>query len=568
MAWLVIQVLETIFPIFGLPEEYVRWVVVALAILLIPALALAWVFEWSPSGIETQDRLDRRGVEPRRETGKLDRAVIVVLALAVLYFAVDKFILQSIDLDIGSPRSVAILPFSDLTATGEFGYLGDGLAEEVLNTLSRNSQLRVAARTSSFSFRSQSISAGEISEALRVSHILEGSVRNIDDRLRISVQLIAGRDGYNVWSNVYDRKITEVFEVAREIQTGIEDALGVSDTKAESSIRPPDPEAYVLALRASYLSKDSSVESRQQAVKLFLEALQIEPRFAFAWTNLAVTYGNQVIAGDIEFNEGYRKARDAALEAVSGNPSYANGYMALAFIQRYFEGNLAGAQSSIQRALDEDPTNNNVLDEASIFLLNTGRIEESIRIQEFLVDRSPVDPISIWNLALRYRYGDRLADSEQAYRRALSLNPDRSGIHYAIGETLLLMGRFEDALDSFEREEDQAYLLKGRSLANYALGRIELADAALDELIETFGDRWPSEVVHVLAYRGEIDEAFEWLEKEYETYGPGGWGEWQLQRLYDNLQGDPRWDAFLVKTGTSPEQLAGYSLTITSDIYK
>ena len=150
----------------------------------------------------------------------------------------------------------------------------------------------------------------------------------------------------------------------------------------------------------------------------------------------------------------------------------------------------------------------------------------------------------------------------------LQLNPNKGDFSYNLGETLFLMGRFDEALELFEAEEDESYRLKGMALVYFALGNHELADETLNELVESFGDQWPSEIVHVYAYRGELDEAFAWLDSEYEKYGAGGWGEWQLQRLYDNLHDDPRWQAFLTRTGTAPEQLSGFNLDIPVRMYQ
>ena len=568
MAWLLIQVLETVFPFFAMPAAYVRWVIIALVILFLPVMALSWAFEWSLSGVESQEDIDRGAVGPRRDTRGFDRVVITLLSLALVYFAVDKFLLPSIDVGVREPPSIAVMPFVDMTAAQDQAFFGDGLAEDLMNMLARNPALRVVARTSSFRFRDTDLPIEDIAQQLGVSHILEGSIRNVGSRARISVQLISGRDGYNVWSDAFDRNIQEIFAVRNAIQASVESALEVSDTAKSSSDAPPDAEAYVIALRAGYLARDSTKESRTQAVELYMQALEIDPSYALAWSNLATTYSNQALAGDIAWEDGYRKSRSAALQSIAVDQRHAPGYKALAFVEQNFEGDMPAAIANMQRALSEAPARIAILSDAAIMLLNIGQIEDSIRIQEYVVERSPVSVIATWNLALRYRYVDRLAESEHVYRRVRELSPDKSDIDYNLGETLFLMGRYGEALELFTAEKDEAYRLKGMALAYFAIGERDLADEALTELIERFGDQWPSEVVHVYASRGELEEAFTWLEKEYETYGPGGWGEWQLQRLYDNLREDPRWQVFLKKTGTAPEQLSVLSLNIPVRIYE
>lgn len=564
MSWLIVQVLETVLPIFELPSVYIRWSITALAILSIPVLAFSWAFGWSVTGIASQSDLDRGTAEPRPDSRRLDRVVIALLSLAVLVFAVDKFLLSTYSGGQDLNRSVAVLPFVDLTETQEAAYFGDGLAEDLLNLLARNTQLKVAARRSSFSFRDSDIPVADISKALGVAYVLEGSVRGLGDRIQVSAQLVSAADGFNIWSNTFDRDVQNVFSVKEEILDAVVTALDAgAPPEAE---RPLSAEAYVLFLKANYLARDNTVESKQLAVKTYLEALDHDPNFAEAWGNLATVYLNQTSSGDIDNAEGYRKARDAALKSVESDPRYAGGYKMMSAISRYFEGDMPAAVMHMQRALDEDPTNYAIIAEARLLLLNIGQLEDAVRASEYLTERSPVNLIAWVNMALHYRYVDRLEDSENAYRRVLELNPEMTEMNYHRGETLLLMGRFEEALALFDAEADDAYRLKGRALALFALGETDAADEALNELIERFGEQWPSEVVHVLAYRGEINQAFEWLEKEFDTYGPGGWGEWQLQRLYDNLRDDPRWNAFLARTGTAPEQLAALDLKMPTGL--
>jgi len=565
-AWLIVQVLETVLPVFDVSTNTIRWVIVALAILLLPVLAFAWIFEWSASGLETQTDIDRGLARARPETRRFDRAIIIVLSVAVLFFAVERFLLPGLGMGAGGAASVAVLPFSDQSPDGSRAYLADGLAEEVLNILGKNPRLRVAARTSSFSFRNARVPVGDIAQMLNVSHVLEGSIRPVDQRIRISVRLVSAADGFNVWSQVFDIDTDDLFSVTRNIRQAVERALGVPSTPAAANDRVPHPDAYGIALRAGYLSRENTTESRQQAVEAFKEALAIDPDMGEVWSNLSTTYANQAIAGDIGFNDGYRLARDAAVQAIEAAPGSGAGYKALSFVQRYFEGEMSAAVSNLEMALQREPFETSIHGEAVVMLLNIGQLDDAVHLQERIQSLSPLDHTDAWNLALHYRYVDRLEDSERMYRRVEELQPNRSNLEYNLGETLLLQGRYAEALERFQAESDEAYRLKGTALALYSLGRNAESDRALAEMIEKFGERWPSEVVHVHAWRGEIDEAFVWLDREFETYGPGGWGEWQLQRLYDNLRNDPRWTAFLRRTGTAPEQLAALQLQLPPNL--
>jgi len=566
-AWLVVQVVETVLPVFGLPDVYIRWVVIGLAILFLPVLALSWSFEWSESGLERQSEIDSDNARRGPASRTFDRIVIAVLAFAVLFFAADKFLFPSMRGGLAGPTSIAVLPFADLTPTQDRAYFADGFAEELLDALSRNRALRVAARTSSFSFRGQDLPIGEIAARLGVAYILEGSVRSAGERAELSVRLVSAAEGFNVWSAAFDREMNEIHAIKTDVVEQIEQALSVEDSAGADSGRVPDPRAFVLFLQGNYLARDNSPASRESAVETYRRALEIDPDFAEAWANLSATYFNQAVGGQVEWNRAYRLARDAALRAVAADERSSPGYKQLSDVARMFEGDLEAAFANMQRAIDLDPTNPHIISGAAVALLTAGKLDRSIILQEFLVDRSPMDAIAAFNLGLAYRYADRLEESLASFERVRDLSPGWDSIDYQVGETLLLMGRAEDALEHFTAEPDEAYRLKGLALAYAALGDEEASDRALDGLVEGYGERWPSEVAHVYAWRGERDEAFAWLEKELEAYGPGGWGEWQLQRLYDKLRDDPRWEALLRRTGTAPAQLADLTLDLPEDVY-
>lgn len=197
-----------------------------------------------------------------------------------------------------------------------------------------------------------------------------------------------------------------------------------------------------------------------------------------------------------------------------------------------------------------------------MLLIHLGRLDDAIAVQEYSAERSPVDPIAYFNLGLAYKYADRLVDAERSFCKVVQLSPDYATAHYQLGLTLLLADRIDEALELFRDSTDGYNHHKGLALACHALGRHEESDAALGRLVDGWGDTWPSLVVHVHAYRGEIDEAFAWLEKEYEKFGPAGWGEWKYQRLFDNLRDDLRWAAFLERVGVSYAQLAKYRLDV------
>ena len=259
-AWLLVQVLETLMPIFRIDEAIVRWIVIALAIGFVPTLALSWAFEWSHAGLRSQEAIDADPDATQASGRTADRIIIVVLAIAVLFFAADRFLFQT-EGQTGGDASIAVLPFDDMSATQDQAWFADGLAEELLNLLAKNPALKVAARTSSFSFRDSGLKVGEIAEQLDVAHILEGSVRRSGNRIRVTAQLIDARDGYHIWSESYDASFDDIFTVQDQISTQITDALEATVLGAPARSITTSPEAYELYLQARHIAIQGSPDS-------------------------------------------------------------------------------------------------------------------------------------------------------------------------------------------------------------------------------------------------------------------------------------------------------------------
>lgn len=558
-SWLLVQILETILPIYDIDAAVIRWVVLALATGFVPALALSWAFEWSPGHLRSQAEIDRAPASeaaPAKRTA--DRAIICVLSIALLLFAADRFLLS----ERPTLRSIAVLPFEDLTAAQDQTYFADGLAEELLNLLGRNASLRVAARTSSFSFRDVGLPIGEIAARLGVEHVVEGSVRRDGDRVRVTVQLIEAESGFHVWSQSYDEAFSSIFSIQDRISVQIANALQASVLGEPPRARTTDPHAYALFLQGNYLASRGSQRDRLEAVELYRQVLATDPEYAPAWSQLASVYVNRAADGSMDHDEGYRLAREAALRSVSIDPAHAHGYDQLAWVAFWYQANIGAAVEYARKALEVAPHEATELGSVGVLLQSLGQIEEAIALHEYNVVRSPVDPTAVYNMSLAYKYAGRLEDAERGLRRVLQLSPEYAAARYHLGETLLLLERAQEAIDVWNTETDDAYRLKGLALAYHSLGDASRAEAALNELVAGWGAQWPSEIAHVHAWRGERDDAFEWLERDFRLVGAGGWGEWRLQPLFDNLRGDPRWQAFLERVGVGDAQLARYELDV------
>jgi TolB-like protein len=291
-AWLLTQVASTVLPMFGAPEWWPRSVVILLAIGFIPALIFSWVFEVTPEGLKRDEDVPPEQSIAPQNARRMDRMIIAVLLLALGYFVFDKFVLEprqqrslSQELLATDAKSIAVLPFVNMSSDKEQEYFSDGLSEELLNQLAQIPQLRVIARTSSFSFKGKELDVSTIAKALNVAHVLEGSVRRSANTLRVTAQLIRASDSSHLWSQTYDRDRTDIFKVQDEIAADVVAALKVKLLPTQELPKAPrtnNPEAYQQYLQGRYYLNRFSIADFEKA-RVFLErASELDPEFPLA----------------------------------------------------------------------------------------------------------------------------------------------------------------------------------------------------------------------------------------------------------------------------------------------
>jgi adenylate cyclase len=300
VAWLLIQVAQAVFPAFGLGATTVRVVIVVLAIGLLPVLVFAWAFEITPEGLKRESEVDRnQSITP--QTGKkLDRLIMVILALALGYFAVDKFVLapkreqaateaaraegrtESVVKSYGE-KSIAVLPFIDMSAKKDQEYFSDGISEELLNLLAKIPELRVISRSSAFSYKGKDVKLAQVAQELNVAHILEGSVRKAGNKVRITAQLIDARSDTHLWSETYDRPLDDIFAVQDEIAAMVVAQLKVKLLGGTPKAKSTDPAAYALYLQGRQSNRQNTAEGYRRSIQLYKQALAIDPAYDAAW---------------------------------------------------------------------------------------------------------------------------------------------------------------------------------------------------------------------------------------------------------------------------------------------
>ncbi len=459
-------------------------------------------------------------------------------------------------------NSIAVLPFADMSPDKDHEYFCDGISEELLNMFSKLPELRVAARTSSFSFKGKEVAIPEIARQLNVAHILEGSVRKAGDRVRITAQLIHADDGYHLWSDTYDRTLDDIFAIQDDIAADVVAQLKVRLLGEALQVRETDPRAYALYLQARHLDDMATPENYEKAIELFKQALAIDPEYPPAWGGLSRAYVNQAQFGLRPVDEGFEMAREADQKALAIDPDFATAHAGLGWIATFHDGDLAAAARHYERALRLEPRNIRVIANASALLSHLGRSGERIALLEYAVVRDPVNPTSHWNLGHTYLRTGRWNDAIESFRTTLTLSPGRAAVHSALGQALMQKGDPRAALEAIQLESFEAYRLIRLAMVYHDLEQESESDAALAELIEKYEKDAAYNVAYVLAYRNEADRAFEWLDKAVE-YNDPGLSEIATENLFANLYNDPRWLPFLESIGRSPGQLAAIEFSVT-----
>ena len=563
-AWVLLQVGELLVGLLALPPWTNKLLFAALLLGFVPALIFSWVYELTPEGLKREHEIERNASVTAETARKLDLIVVGLLVVAIVVVAVERFMPRTApipavtDAAPGAPpaekpgqaaaKSIAVLPFADMSAGKDQEYFADGLSEELLNLLAKLPELRVAARTSAFKFKGERIDVQEVARKLNVAHILEGSVRKSGNKVRITAQLIKAADGYHLWSETYDRTLDDIFVVQDDIAGEVVKALKLTllGPTSVTRSRPVDPEAYNLALQGRFFFDRRSRKDLERAVEYFRRSFERDPGYAPAWAGLSEAYARQADNGFVPVADGYRRAREAAEKALALDPQLVDAHLAMGWIQTTYDWDWAAADASFRKALDLEPGSAQTLRSAGIQAMTLGRWNEAIDLANKTIERDPLRPNYYNNLGLALLAVNRDAEAEAAFRKALELDPDGAFRHRMLGLALLLKGKTGAALQEMEQETDETWRLSALPLAFHALGRRSESDAALAALKSKHAGEMAYQIAEVHAFRGEADLAFEWLERAYDQRD-GGLTDIKGDRFVRGLAGDPRYKALLRK---------------------
>ena len=560
-AWLTIQVVDVMFPALNVPE----WVVSAVAVLLLIgfpfALIFAWAFEMTPEGIKLEKDVDRsQSITP--QTGKkLNSLTMLVLVAAVGFLLVDKFVLQpdnrseAEEQALGEIRpSIAVLPFVNMSDDKANEYFSDGLAEELLNVLSKIPQLHVAGRTSSFQFKGTNEDLRLIGQKLNVANVLEGSVRQSGAHLRITAQLIDTENGYHLWSNTYDREITDIFAIQDEIAANVVDALRVTLLGEETTVDhgTDNLEAYNLFLQSRYFWDQTTAEGYGKAEEALRQAIALDPGYARAYARLAnvhqLTISGFTGDGVDDFVAGFEVVHEYADKALDLNPTLADALVSKGLAASAGNWDYDSADQYFSKALESVPNHIDALSSVAFLRLFKSRIDEAITLFSRVLELDPLSISAHRDLGDAYVAAQRFDDALTIYRKALRLHPDTARVHGRIAIIFLSRGEFEAAAEEIRQEpvawarDMLAIMLNSRGQDSEAF---QLAAKAYEE---QYGVSNSYQLAEMYGYVGDVENTFKWLQMCDEVHDPGL--PWlQVSLFLDAARSDPRWPAIVELAG-------------------
>jgi TolB-like protein/Flp pilus assembly protein TadD len=475
-------------------------------------------------------------------------AIIVAAAIAGRHFLVARNTANAPSKD----TSIAVLPFADMSPARDQEYFSDGLAEQLINDLAKVSGLKVVGRTSAFQFRDKNQDLRDVGRKLGVANVLEGTVSREGNHVRITAELIKTDDGFQLWSQTYDRETKDIFAVQDEIALRATEALqlkllGGNGQPVASNARSANPEAYQAYLQANYFfGQGTGKEEIGKALAYTDTAIKLDERYAPAWALRASVENTIAEVGLTDVTGGFRKARDDAERAIALDPASAPGYLALARTLIYYDWDWDTADTCLTKAAALAPGSAEVFRMRSYLSWVLGDLKQAATLYQQAVALDPLRANSHLGLGYLLYMAARYDEAQAALEKTLELNPQAAFAHANLGKILIAEGKPQQALAEIEKEPNDWEKLTDQALVYHALGREQDSNGALTKLIAKHATDSAYQIAGVYAYRRESDKSFEWLERAYEQRD-AGLPEIKADPLLKNLRHDPRYTELLNK---------------------
>jgi len=549
-GWVLLQIADILFGLLDVPGWGLR-LVLGLLLLGFPLVVIfSWVYEMTPEGLKRESEIVRDNSITPQTGRKIDRLIIAGLIVVVLVLLADRLLLtsssrsepQQAESENSQPepasvppenptvdvekKSIAVLPFVNMSGDEENEYFSDGLTEELLNLLAKVDDLRVSSRTSSFAFKGKDTKLPSVAKELKVAHILEGSVRKSGMQVRITAQLIDVETDSHLWSETYDRKLDDIFAIQDEIAKAVVEALKVrlfapGENVAEGK-REQNTDAYLSYLRGRHLyelgKQTSDVDFIRQAMAMYESALETDPDYALAFAGLSDAYARLSIEAELSMQEGYELSREMAEKALAIDPDLVEALLALADIQMEYDWDMEAAEASYLRALAVRPSDAEGLRTYGYFLVTDGRFDEAIEYYHKAMEVDPLQVRTYTGLTYALLFAERFDDLNEVGEK-LAQHQGTEYVkrwrHFIDLAVLRSKGDYAELVKYLPEEPSTIMDLRDAAISHYHLGHEEQARQLLEQLIGVVEETKLEylAVAAAMAQMNKPDQAMEYLEK-------------------------------------------------------
>ena len=562
VGWLLVQVTTQVFPIFEIPNWALRLIVLAIIIGFPIALVIAWAFELTPEGIKHTEDVDLSNKRISKNRTWI-YVTLIGAALSVTLFLIGRLSApRSSPSPAGVPeKSIAVLPFVNMSADKSDEYLSDGMTEELINVLTKVKGLRVPGRSACFAFKGKNEDDifHKVGEQLHVNAVLEGSVRKAGEKLRITAQLVNVADGYHLWSEAYDRDMKDILavqsDVAQRVVQALQLQLGGEEARALAKKPTENAEAYRLYLLGRYHFNKFTRAGWTNAIHYFEQALQVDPAYALAYCGLADTYGwagGQIVAG----REAWAKEKELALKALALDPNLADAHLSLG-VALFSAFDFRGSENELKRAIQLNPNLALAYDQYGWTFMAKGDFDGAIANEKKALDLDPLNPLLNTDLGFFLHWARRYDEGIVQLRKTLELDPNNALAHQTLAWCLHWKDKTADALAEFQKAttlDDLPWYKGSLGYAYAASGDRAKAEQVLRDLDELAKKQYVSPAARASVYLGlgEKAKALDWIEKAFEDMDPLFW--WNTDQLYDSVRDEPRFKALLKKMALTNER--------------
>jgi TolB-like protein/Tfp pilus assembly protein PilF len=560
VGWVIAQIATQIFPFLEIPNWVVRLVIVLIAIGFPIALVIAWAFEATPEGIKRTEDVDVAAAAKQPKKHTWIYVVAIGAAFSIGLFFVGRYSVRNTASAAGtelSAKSIAVLPFDNLSRDPDNAFFAEGVQDEILTRLAKVADLKVIARTSTQKFKSSPENLPDIAKQLGALNILEGSVQKVNDQVRVNVQLINAMTNAHLWAEIYDRKLSDIFAVQSDIAKTVADTLQAKLTGSEKQMiaaqATTDTTAYELYHKGRSLWGKRTGDNIPKAIAFYEQAIARDPNYALAYAGLASAHILSPFYAGADRREATSKAKEAALKALRLDPNLAEAHIALGKVLCFSDIDLPGAVREYKRGIELQPNDATAHHwYGNDTLAALGRFEEAIAEGKRAVELDPLSPVINADLGTTFYYAGRYDDSAKQLRKTLEIDPTFFYAHYNLGITLQMMGDLSGAIVEYEKAKqlsDNTFVSTLYAAAKAYAGDKDAALRTLSDFDKISQQREVVGYLRALLYLslGKKDEALRGLEQGYEERDGSNISWIKVDPLLNSLHGDPRFEALVQK---------------------